>query len=120
MTAEVLDAIRADKQLAAGDRQKALELAERKVLPHVNFTEAARFAVGPAWLQATPAQQAQLALEFRRMLIRVYSRAITPDSRSVPSATPIPLRPVARAGRYRSMALRIAHDCQTNIPPFQK
>ena len=49
MTEDVLAAIKSDKQLAAGDRQKALKLAEEKILPHVDFEEATRLAVGRAW-----------------------------------------------------------------------
>lgn len=93
MTAEVLEAIRADKKLAAGDRQKALQLAESKVLPHINFTEAARIALGPTWLQATPAQQGQLALEFRRMLVRVYSSAISAYSGQTMKVLPVEMKP---------------------------
>jgi phospholipid transport system substrate-binding protein len=37
VTAEVLDALKSDKQLAAGDKQKALKLAEEKVLPQIDF-----------------------------------------------------------------------------------
>src|SRR5947208_16347548 len=51
VTQDVLDAIRSDRQLAAGDRQKALRLAEEKVLPHIDFEEATRLAVGRAWAQ---------------------------------------------------------------------
>ena len=106
MTAEVLDAIRADKQLAAGDRQKALELAERKVLPYINFTEATRIAVGPAWLQATPAQQAQLALEFRRMLIRVYSSAISAYRGQIMKVLPVQMNPGDTRTTVRNEYLR--------------
>ena len=110
MTAEVLDSIRADKQLAAGDRQKALELAERKILPHINFTEAARLAVGPAWQQATPEQQAQLALEFRRMLIRVYSRAISAYSGQTMKVLPVQVNPGDTRTTVRNHYLRPGHE----------
>jgi phospholipid transport system substrate-binding protein len=76
VTADVLEAIKSDKELQAGDRRKALALAEQKVLPHVDFREAARLAVGRAWSKATPAQQDRLVNEFRGMLIRLYSNTI--------------------------------------------
>jgi phospholipid transport system substrate-binding protein len=76
VTADVLDAIKADKQLQAGDRKKALALAEQKILPHVDFHEAALLAMGKSWYTATPAQQAQVVNEFRSMLVRFYSNAI--------------------------------------------
>ena len=76
ITAEVLAAIKSDKQLAAGDKQKALKLAEEKVLPYIDFEEATRLAVGRAWSQATPEQKKKLVAEFRNMLVRTYSNAI--------------------------------------------
>ena len=76
ITAEVLAAIKSDKQLAAGDKQKALKLAEEKVLPYIDFEEATRLAVGRAWAQATPEQKKRLVSEFRNMLVRTYSNAI--------------------------------------------
>jgi len=76
ITEEVLAAIKSDKQLAAGDRQKAMMLAEEKVLPYIDFEEAPRIAVGRAWPQATPEQRKKLVAEFRNMLVRTYSNAI--------------------------------------------
>lgn len=76
VTEEVLDAIKTDKELQAGDRKKALALAEEKILPHVDFREATQLAVGKAWWGATPAQREQLVAEFRAMLVRIYSNAI--------------------------------------------
>ena len=76
ITDEVLAAIKSDKQLAAGDKQKALKLAEEKVLPYIDFEEATRLAVGRAWSQTTPEQKKRLVSEFRNMLVRTYSNAI--------------------------------------------
>ena len=76
ITNDVLDAVKSDKQLAAGDKQKALKLAEEKVLPYIDFEEATRLAVGRAWAQASPEQKKRLVGEFRNMLVRTYSNAI--------------------------------------------
>jgi len=76
ITNEVLEAVKSDKQLAAGDRQKAIKLAEEKVLPYIDFEEATRLAVGRAWQQATPEQRKKLVAEFRNMLVRTYSNAL--------------------------------------------
>jgi phospholipid transport system substrate-binding protein len=76
VTSDVLEAIQSDKQLQAGDRKRALALAEEKILPHVDFREATRLAVGRAWPAATPDQQERLTTQFREMLVRVYSNAI--------------------------------------------
>jgi phospholipid transport system substrate-binding protein len=76
ITEEVLTAIKSDQQLAAGDKQKAMKLAEEKVLPYIDFEEATRLAVGRAWSQANPEQRKKLVSEFRNMLVRTYSNAI--------------------------------------------
>ena len=76
VTTDVLDSVKSDKQLQAGDRRKALALAEQKILPHVDFREATLLAMGKSWYSATPAQQTQVVDEFRSMLVRIYSNAI--------------------------------------------
>ena len=77
ITDEVMQAIQSDKQLAAGDKQKALKLAEDKILPHVDFQEATRLAVGRSWRQASGEQKKELTDQIRRMLLRTYSNAIS-------------------------------------------
>ena len=93
VTQDVLDAIRSDKQLAAGDKQKALKLAEEKVLPLIDFEEATRLAVGRAWAQATPEQRKKLVEEFRRMLVRTYSNAISAYEGQTMKVLPVRMKP---------------------------
>jgi phospholipid transport system substrate-binding protein len=76
VTADVLEAVQKDKQLQAGDRAKALALAEEKILPMIDFEQATQLAVGRAWRQATPEQRSRLVGEFRSMLVRIYSNAL--------------------------------------------
>jgi phospholipid transport system substrate-binding protein len=76
VTNDVLETVQADKELQAGDRKKALALAEQKVLPHIDFRHAVQLAVGKGWSAATPEQQEKLVAEFRAMLVRIYSGAI--------------------------------------------
>ena len=93
ITAEVLEAVKTDKQLAGGDRQKALKLAEEKILPHVDFEEATRLAVGRGWAQATPEQKKKLVAEFRNMLVRTYSNAIQPYEGQQIKVMPVRMKP---------------------------
>ena len=58
ITEEVFTAITADKELAAGDRDKVLKLAEQKVLPDGGFEGATRPAPSPAWPQVGPRETA--------------------------------------------------------------
>ncbi len=76
ITDDVMNAILKDKALQAGDKQKALALAERKILPHVDFRAMTQLALGRNWSKASPAQQEQVVSGFRNMLIRTYSNAI--------------------------------------------
>ena len=93
VTQDVLDAIRSDRQLAAGDKQKALKLAEEKVLPLIDFEEATRLAVGRAWAQAAPEQRRKLVEEFRRMLVRTYSSAISAYEGQTMQVLPVRMKP---------------------------
>ncbi len=74
---EVLEIIRKDKDLRSGNTQKALNLIETKVLPHFNFVRMTRLALGRDARQATPEQIDTLANEFRTLLVRTYSKALT-------------------------------------------
>jgi phospholipid transport system substrate-binding protein len=73
---EVLDAIKADKSIKAGDITKILALVDSKVMPNVDFKRMTAAAVGPAWRKATPEQQKRLQDEFKILLIRTYSGAL--------------------------------------------
>jgi phospholipid transport system substrate-binding protein len=77
VTNDVLDIVRKDKEIQAGNTRKAVELAEAKVLPHFNFVHMTMLAVGKDWRQASPAQQKVLVDEFRTLLVRTYSKALT-------------------------------------------
>jgi phospholipid transport system substrate-binding protein len=77
ITSDVLAAVKSDQQLAAGDKSKAVKLAEEKVLPYVDFEYATRLAVGRAWRQASPEQHQRLVTEFRNMLVRTYTNSIS-------------------------------------------
>ncbi|HEY6898521.1 MAG TPA: ABC transporter substrate-binding protein [Rhodocyclaceae bacterium] len=77
VTGEVLDILRKDKDIQNGNARKAAELVETKVLPHFNFQRMTAQAVGKDWRQATPAQQKLLTEEFRTLLVRTYSNALT-------------------------------------------
>ncbi len=77
VSAEVLTIVRQDKDIRAGNTQKTMDLIETKVLPHFNFTRMTALAVGRDWRSASPEQQKVLVNEFRTLLIRTYSNALT-------------------------------------------
>jgi phospholipid transport system substrate-binding protein len=105
VTADVLDSVKADKQLQAGDRKKALALAEQKILPHVDFREATLLAMGKSWYTATPAQQTQVVNEFRSMLVRIYSNTIDVYRGQTLKVLPIRMAPGATEVTVRNQYL---------------
>jgi phospholipid transport system substrate-binding protein len=106
VTADVLGSIQSDKQLQAGDRRKALALAEQKILPYVDFREAATLATGRAWQTATPAQQTQIVDQFRSMLVRIYSNAIDVYRGQTMKVLPMRQAPTATDAVVRNQYLK--------------
>lgn len=76
VSTDVLDAVKADKSIQAGDVQKVIALVDAKVMPYVNFQRMTASAVGRYWRQATPEQQKRLQEEFKTLLVRTYSGAL--------------------------------------------
>lgn len=77
ISGEVIDAAKADKAIQAGDVARISALVDAKVMPAVNFEVMTRSAVGPQWRTATPEQRTRLQAEFKSLLLRVYSGALT-------------------------------------------
>jgi phospholipid transport system substrate-binding protein len=74
---EVLGAIKSDKGMQSGDINRVMALVDSKIMPNVNFQRMTASAVGPAWRQATPEQQKRLQDEFKLLLVRTYSGALS-------------------------------------------
>ena len=77
VSSEVLDAIRGDKALRNGDIEKLQMLIDDKVAPYVDFERMTRLAVGRGWRAATAEQRDALMHEFRTLLVRTYSGALS-------------------------------------------
>ena len=77
VSGEVIDTVKSDKAIQAGDIQKIIALVDAKILPNVNFVRMTASAVGRYWRQATPEQQKRLQDEFKHLLVRTYSGALT-------------------------------------------
>jgi phospholipid transport system substrate-binding protein len=93
VSTDVLDAVKADKTVQAGDIRKVISLVDQKVLPYVNFERMTASAVGRYWRQATPEQQKRLQEEFKVLLVRTYSGALS----QVSAEQTVELKPM-RAG----------------------
>lgn len=76
VTNEVLDIVRKDKDIQAGNTQKTLEMVEARVLPHFNFQRMTQLALGREARQTNQDQFKALSDEFRTLLVRTYSKAL--------------------------------------------
>lgn len=77
ITNDTLNTIKSDKALRSGDIQKVMQLVDGQLMQHVNFRRMTASATGPAWRSATPEQQKRLQDEFKTLLVRTYSGALS-------------------------------------------
>lgn len=73
VTDEVLVLLRADKEIQAGNTRKVVDLVDKKVLPHFDFTRMTQLAAGRYWQQASPEERKGLVHEFRSLLVQTYA-----------------------------------------------
>lgn len=74
---DLINTVKADKAIQGGDQKRVFELVDSKVMPYVNFQRMTALTVGRYWKQATPEQQGQLQKEFKTLLVRTYSGAVS-------------------------------------------
>jgi phospholipid transport system substrate-binding protein len=89
VTQDVIAVIKQDKEIQAGNQKKTIALVEEKVLPHFNFTRMTALAMGVNWRKATPEQQQALVNEFRTLLVRTYSTALSAYRNQVIEVKPL-------------------------------
>lgn len=74
---EVMASVKADSEIQKGSIPKIVELVDKKIVPYTDMRRTTEMAMGPNWKKATPEQQAQLTSEFKSLLIRTYSGALS-------------------------------------------
>jgi len=77
VSSEVLEKIRNDPALHKGDVERLQKLIDEKVAPYVDFERMTRLSVGRGWRAATEEQRQALMREFRTLLVRTYSGALS-------------------------------------------
>lgn len=102
VTSEVIAIIRQDKDIQAGDPAKVADLVETRILPLFDFTRMTRIAVARNWRLATAEQQQALTLEFKTLLVRTYSTALSSYRDQVIEYKPLRLTPDATEVTVRS------------------
>jgi phospholipid transport system substrate-binding protein len=73
---EVLQIIKTDPLVQAGNEARIREVVEGKLLAHFDFARMTALAMGRNWRAASPEQQKRLTDEFRTLLVRTYSGAL--------------------------------------------
>jgi len=74
---DVISALKSDKYIQNGNKKKLYQLAEEKIFPSFNFERISRLVLGKAWRKATDLQKEQFKSEFRSLLLRTYSIALS-------------------------------------------
>jgi phospholipid transport system substrate-binding protein len=77
VTNRVLDTIRSDPSIKSGDINRVTEVVNKEILPYTDFRRTTQLATGRAWRTATPQQQDALVEQFKQLLIRTYSGALS-------------------------------------------
>lgn len=76
-TAVVIARLKQDNNPAAKNAMTMDELMETTILPLFDFRHMTRLAVARNWKLASPEQQTALIAEFKSLLVRTYSAALT-------------------------------------------
>ena len=99
---QVIDDVKNDKAIQAGDTNRIRQLVDTQVIPHVDFPRMTASVVGRAWRTATPEQKQQLQDEFKTLLVRTYAGALT----QVNPNTTVELKPLRAAADEQEVVVR--------------
>lgn len=90
---EVLDIVKNDKAIQAGDQKKIIDLVETKVVKYFDFTHMTALAMGREWRNASAEQKAALTTEFQTLLVRSYSNALAQYKNQTVDFKPLRMKP---------------------------
>jgi phospholipid transport system substrate-binding protein len=102
LATELILSLKNDAELRNGNIEKINQLVDEKLMPHVNFTRMTASSVGRFWRQATPEQRQRLQQEFKMLLIRTYSGALTHFNNQTLAMRPSRYRPEDKEVTIRS------------------
>lgn len=103
---EVLQIVRTDPKVQAGDQARIREVIESKLLPNFDFERMTALAMGRNWRVATPEQKQQLIREFRTLLVRTYSGALSQYRDQKMEYKPLRMAPDATEATVRTEVIR--------------
>ena len=103
---EVLEIVKKDKDIQAGDQKKIFALAEEKILPNFNFERVCRLVLGKYWTTATKEQKAVFQREFRSLLLRTYASALSKYRNQTIEYAPLRAEPGAKRVTVKTQVLQ--------------
>ena len=77
VVSDVMASVKSDPEIQKGNIPRIVDLVDKKIVPYTDMRRTTEMAMGPNWKKATPEQQAQLVSEFKSLLIRTYSGALS-------------------------------------------
>ena len=77
IVADVMNSVKSDPEIQKGNIPRVVDLVEKKIVPYTDMRRTTQLAMGRNWSKATPEQQNQLIIEFKNLLIRTYSGALS-------------------------------------------
>ena len=77
IVADVMSSVKSDPEIQKGNISRVVDLVEKKIVPYIDMRRTTQLAMGRNWSKATPEQQSQLIIEFKNLLIRTYSGALS-------------------------------------------
>lgn len=77
VVSEVMASVKSDPEIQKGSIPRIVDLVEKKIVPYTDMHRTTEMAMGANWKKANPEQQAQLVTEFKSLLIRTYSGALS-------------------------------------------
>jgi len=77
VVSDVMASVKSDPEIQKGNIPRIVDLVEKKIVPYTDMRRTTEMAMGPNWKKASPEQQAQLVSEFKNLLIRTYSGALS-------------------------------------------
>ena len=77
VVSDVMASVKSDPEIQKGNIPRIVDLVEKKIVPYTDMRRTTEMAMGQNCKKATPEQQTQLVSEFKNLLIRTYSGALS-------------------------------------------
>ena len=74
---DVINAIKSDKDIQAGNKKAIHALVESKILPSFDFNKICRLVMGKNWRKMSAAQKEEFSSGFKMLLLRTYAIALS-------------------------------------------